>query len=310
MKIYPKTFSIETFLGCNARCIMCSVNEWSRDHGVMEMKLYDNIIEQVRSFKNEVYQFALFLDGEPLLDNYLHTRIEKAKIANIPNVGFTTNAFLFNKDDKIKKILNSNPDWIVVSFDSLIKENYEKIRLRLKFDRVFSNILNLINERNKYKKKTSICLRYIEQDINKNEFKEYFNFFSKKLNNDLDEIHFAKSHNWGGANEFGIKNGNSKCEFIYNRFVIMKDGTVPLCCIDFNAKEKMGNIKNDSILNIFNSQKWNNYRELHSKNLRCKIEICKNCDIPELELNQNLSNKFKPSGTVIAKTGSIAFKKN
>ena len=306
--IYPKTFSIETFLGCNARCTMCSVNDWEREHGLMKFDLYEKIISEVKTFKDEVYQFALFLDGEPLLDNLLHKRIELAKKAQINNVGFTTNAYLFNKDDRINKILDSEPDWIVISFDSLIKEHYEKIRLRLQYERVLDNIHELIKQRNSKNKKTTICVRYIEQDLNKLQFDDYKNYFSKILNNDLDEIHYAKEHNWGVGN--GVKIGATRCHFIYNRFVIMRDGKVPLCCIDFNAEELMGNIKNESILEIFNSKKWNIMRNMHSNNERKKIEICKNCNIPDLDNDKSLSKKLRPDGSTIWSHGSLPFKKS
>lgn len=305
--IYPKSLSIETFLGCNARCTMCSVSEWKRKHGQMDMDLFNNIIDQVKDFKEEIFQFALFLDGEPLLDDKLHERIDISKKNYIKNVGFTTNGFLFNKNDRIKNILESNPDWIVVSFDSLIKEHYEKIRVRLNYERTLDNIHELIKQRNLKNKKTTICIRYIEQQINKSQFKEYFDYFSKILNNELDEIHFAKEHNWGIGEAQNI--GTSKCHFIYNRFVIMKDGSVPLCCIDFNAEELMGNVKDESILNIFNSEKWNNYRNIHSANNRKKIKICENCNIPDLENDKSLSKKLRPDGSLIWNHGSLPFKK-
>ena len=106
--------NIETMHGCNARCLMCSVDSWERERGMMPAEVFETVVDQIGDFKEHLKSVALFLDGEPLIDRYLEDRIALCKSKGIPNVGFTTNGSLFNPD-RINNILEAGPDWIVVS---------------------------------------------------------------------------------------------------------------------------------------------------------------------------------------------------
>jgi wyosine [tRNA(Phe)-imidazoG37] synthetase (radical SAM superfamily) len=101
----------------------------------MTEPVFETILEQMNDFKSNLKSVALFLDGEPLIDRFLEHRITRCKSKDIPHLGFTTNGSLFNPE-RIQNILDAEPDWIVFSLDSMQKESYEKIRVRLKFERV------------------------------------------------------------------------------------------------------------------------------------------------------------------------------
>ena len=57
------------------------------------------------------------------------------------------------------------------------------------------------------------------------------------------------------------------------------DGRVPICCLDYNGEEIMGDLKTHSILEIINSTKYNNYRAYQlTKN---PPKICRCCNNPK-----------------------------
>ncbi|MDY6915707.1 MAG: SPASM domain-containing protein [Candidatus Cloacimonadota bacterium] len=64
------------------------------------------------------------------------------------------------------------------------------------------------------------------------------------------------------------------------QLVINWKGEVLLCCMDYYAKVVLGNIKNEKLWTIWNSEKFQNYRNLLKKGERQKIDICKHCDDP------------------------------
>ncbi len=75
------------------------------------------------------------------------------------------------------------------------------------------------------------------------------------------------------------KNANKPCLRPSTQLVINWKGNVLLCCNDYYEKYIFGNVKNESILKIWNSNSFKNYRTiLKEKGGRKKIEICKNCD--------------------------------
>lgn len=81
---------------------------------------------------------------------------------------------------------------------------------------------------------------------------------------------------------FNIKNKNinKPCLRPSNQLVINWKGNVLLCCNDYYEEYIFGNIKNESIVKIWDSNQFKKYREiLRKKAGRNKIDICKNCDM-------------------------------
>jgi radical SAM protein with 4Fe4S-binding SPASM domain len=272
----PSQVSIETVLGCNARCVMCSVHEWVRPHGMMTDAVFELALSQLSDLKNDLNYVGLFLDGEPLIDRFLEHRIARCKAVGLRNVGFTSNASLLS-EDRAQTILESR---------------------RLKYDRVLANIKNFISRRDQTGAPTRIILRHIEHAGNRGEFDSYRAYFSTLLDNDRDEMSRSSVHNFamGGSSATGL--GSTPCGYLDNRVVIFVDGQVPLCCVDYNGRQSMGNIQQQHILEIFNSQKWNQYREIHAQGRRNTIDVCNGCDVPELEAQEKLHVKMTPSGEV------------
>jgi sulfatase maturation enzyme AslB (radical SAM superfamily) len=299
-KYIPETMNIETVLGCNARCIMCSIGTWEREHGMMDPDVFAEIVEQMKDFKDNLKSVALFLDGEPLIDKHLETRIAHAKRSGIPNIGFTSNGSLFSLE-RTRAILEAEPDWIVFSLDSLRKETYEQIRVRLKFDRVQKNVAEMIRMRDRMGAKTRLIVRFIEQDLNRGQFEEFKNHYSALLDNERDEIHFSGTHNWSMAGaEKGVDYGNTACGYLFSKFTIFRDGSVPICCIDFNGAHVMGNVMQNHILEIYNSAEYNSARDTHSRGQRGTMHLCDTCDVPETNHKGVLSMKIQPDGKMIS----------
>ena len=304
MYIYPSQISIETFHGCNARCTFCHVNEWSRTQGEMKDETLNEIIKQLSSWpKGKIKQTALMLNGEPLFDKKLELRLKKCKENNLPNVGFTTNAGLMTKD-RAEKIVDSDPDYVVFSFDTLNKEKYEEGRLRLKYERVLSNIENFIKIRNKKNSKIRIVLRHIDFKGDKEEFRKYINFFKERLVNGQDEFSYTKVHNSAFASSIkeGLNSnseilyGDTPCGAVFNRLTIQHDGQVVLCPHDYDGIFNFGNVMEGNLLDFFNNEEFNNIRKLHSEKKRYKMKKCDGCDEPELNKTGDMYAKYTIEG--------------
>jgi MoaA/NifB/PqqE/SkfB family radical SAM enzyme len=75
MKI-PKSLSIETVYGCNARCIMCPIDyPAKRKKQIMSSKMYKYIIDSMAKYVDDINMLNLFGLGEPFLDPQLLDRI-------------------------------------------------------------------------------------------------------------------------------------------------------------------------------------------------------------------------------------------
>ena len=74
---YPKYVEIETVNACNARCPMCTINDWERNYPVMKDDVFNKISDDVISNKEKIKRVSLYRDGEPLIDKKMPKRINK-----------------------------------------------------------------------------------------------------------------------------------------------------------------------------------------------------------------------------------------
>ncbi len=302
--LYPTQVSIETVHGCNARCVFCSVDIWEKPKQPMDTETFEIILKQLAQWgPDHLKQTGLALNGEPLLDPQLAERIKQCKNAKLPNVGFTTHGSLLTAE-KAAAILAAAPDYVVFSFDSLDAESYEAHRRNLKHSEVLGNIRNFIEQRNALNSNTRIVIRHIDYDGLNQNFADYRAYFSALLKNDLDEIGYTKLHNssvrdsikWReGALKQGCF-GTNRCGAPFNRLTIQANGDVVMCPNDFNAEMKIGHVREDTLLNIFNCEKMINIRNVHQAGQRNSLAKCDTCDEPELNASGDAYAKFTPDG--------------
>ena len=80
-----------------------------------------------------------------------------------------------------------------------------------------------------------------------------------------------------GDGKFHIKNDLlSHCWKMWHSCVITWDGKVVPCCFDKDAKHQLGDMNEQSFSEIWNSEPYNNFRDLLMKS-RSSIDICTNC---------------------------------
>ena len=84
---YPKYVEIETVNACNARCKMCTINDWERNYPTMKDDVFTKIADDLIENKRFLKRVSLYRDGEPLLDKKLPQRIKYLKDGGVENIG-------------------------------------------------------------------------------------------------------------------------------------------------------------------------------------------------------------------------------
>ena len=191
---YPKFIEIETMSGCNAKCIMCPVPTQKRK-GIIKDNLFTKIVDEISHYKDWINFVSLSRNGEPLLDKKLPSRVKQLKDAGIKYVSFSTNASLLTRE-KGKELLESGLDELRISIDGFSKNTFETVRKGLDYEQVKMNALNFIKMRNDAGIKPSIQIRFVEQEENKHEIKEWTNFWSSVISKN-DVVASKKMHSWG-----------------------------------------------------------------------------------------------------------------
>jgi radical SAM protein with 4Fe4S-binding SPASM domain len=300
---FPRYLEIETVHACNARCTICTINEWTRSRKPMEERLFAKIAEELIENKKEIKRVSLYRDGEPLLDPKLPDRIALLGQAGVGDLSISTNVSLLT-ESRAKDILDAGVDLVIMSIDSLRKDVYESIRVGLDFEQVMENALRFIQLRERMNSHARIWMRMIVQESNQHEWPEYLAYWSPKLR-ETDRIYYHTLNNWGNQ----LKNFKPvarsyepflPCVALWSLLAIFTNGDASLCNVDFNGKYTVGNVSQQSISEIWRSSALNDFRDRHLVGDKAAIDICERCNVwdepPDLE---SVSSRYAQADPVV-----------
>ena len=127
--------------------------------------------------------------GEPLLDKNLENRVRYAKKAGIEKVKIFSNGALLT-EKRAKGLIEAGLDEIKVSMDGATRDEFERIRVPLKYDAVVENIRRLVAYRNEVGSRLRIkfaCVSTSDKEAT-----------IQSLEKIVDRFSFGKIHNWNG----------------------------------------------------------------------------------------------------------------
>lgn len=269
---FPKQVRIENTNLCNASCIMCPREQLSRAKGTMDLEFFSRILKELA--EGGIKTIHLHGYGEPFLDRNIFEKIRLAKRAGIAHTFLITNASLLD-DERIKRLLGSGLDAMKISFYGIDKAEYESIHKGLSFDEVKGNIEHLLREKRKSGgKKPLVIVRY-EGSLPK--------FFRFALQWGLKTgIAYARFHNYAYGRAYSrpkIWRKKRTCPIVRRSVMqVLWDGAVVPCCYDFDGRVILGDLKRQTVREVWNSEEYERFREIHSKREYERIPICYNCD--------------------------------
>jgi len=293
--VIPKRIQLETIFGCNASCTMCMVDEpTSRSKGRMSQDLFMATIDEFADYKDQLEKVDLFGIGEPLLDKLIFERIAYAKSKGLPSVAISTNADLLDHD-AAKDLLDSGIDTVIFSIDGTDAKTHEAIRMNTNFDRIIENVERVVGLRNARNSKTRFVFRFIVQDSNRHQWEGFRELWRSKINAEKGDLVIGYDvQSWGGsvgANTQDLPEVPPElpCHHVSDRMIILRDGTVPLCCADVHDPElDLGNVRGGSAIETYNGPRFREIREMHMRGRRNDLRICRDCTILNSELTQKI----------------------
>jgi len=278
---FPRYFEIETVNTCNARCTMCTIEDWDRPVVRMSDALFEKIARELADHRGVLRSVSLFRDCEPLIDKKLAQKVALLKGLDVPHVGICTNGSLLDEERAVG-LLEAGIDKVQFSIDSMRKDIYESIRVRLNFETVIRNAEAFIKLRDRINPRTQIRVRMIDMPENRDEQDAYRAFWQPKLG-PQDVCDVRTYHNWGG--QLDGYHGEARaaneipCLWHWASFAIFSSGEVPLCGIDFNNRYPSGNVNESSIHDIWTSTLMKQRRMMHLMGLRGEHAMCGTCNV-------------------------------
>lgn len=268
---------IEITNNCGLSCSFCPSN--SNKKLYMDIEIFDKILKNLHS-----KEIALHVAGDPLLNKKLGQYFDLAQKYKF-SVILTTNGFFINKHD-FATLLHASIKQINISLDS-----FNNNRTRLSIDEYLYPIFELIDFKLEQNTNHIINLRLWNLNADNSEnsynnliFQKIENHFNIKINkNNIKHrhnirvakktlIHFHEYFEWPSLSNPIYR--DSPCLGLNSQIAILVDGRVVPCCLDLNANVNLGNINQNSLVEILkNSSKI-------AKNLKNGTpteELCKRC---------------------------------
>ncbi len=287
LPFFPRYIDIELTNRCNFHCLMCPTGTGmvKRKKGTLDNSIFNMILEQIRPHKTPI-RFIRW--GEPLLHPELFNYIKKLhSIGSIVHIN--TNGSLMN-EEIIEKIIASNLDSIKFSFQGVDKKSYSEMRNIDFFDQLLK-IIELVHKKRGNRKKPfihiSTTITY-ENAQQVSQFKEQANQYADLVTvgrTILEHIDPTKVK----LNESAIQTlielkkqesvvkKHPECPEVFDKLSINWDGTVSACCGDYDKKMLVGNLKSNTLAEIWKNRPMNRYRTLLAEMRHDEITLCSTC---------------------------------
>lgn len=286
----PLVIMLEPTNRCTFKCAFCPTGDLGllaktpkRPLGDMSLKLFKKIIDDLADFAPSIIKrVQLFKDGESLLHPDIIEMIEYTKKSKfIKEVDITTNASLVD-DEMASKLVDTKIDTIRVSFEgSIDNEMYKKLtKTDYTYDQIKENFYKLYYA----KKKKNLIKPFLEAKVIDTGFsQEKIDKFYKDFEGVADEITvdpLVDRKKLTGKIIKGQKDllVNKVCSVPFYNLTINHDGTVSVCCVDWNYTTIVGNLNESSVFDVWHGDEMYEFRKMHVEKEASKHNLCNKCE--------------------------------
>lgn len=274
----PPIVFIEITNRCNLNCIMCDRSSMKRKSEFMDMGLFRRIIDNAARIGVPDVKLNRF--GEPLLHPNLLEMVEYARNKPFSKVYFTSNALLLD-EHKSRALIQAGLDAITFSIDGATKETYEKIRRGGSYEKAVNNVLRFHAIRKELGSRTPITS--LNTILMKETEEEIFDVLDK-WEPVFDVVNLIPVGTYGNiesrstVEQSGCDFETIPCHHIFDRLMVFTNGDATVCCGDIDGVLSVGNLREQTIEELWKGEKFNRIRRLHLKRDFREIPVCTGCD--------------------------------
>lgn len=312
----PFTIAIDTCGVCNLACNFCPCNtsDYKKEerHQKMSWEFFVKIIDDIKEFDVKLKYISLYGYGEPLLHEKIVDMIAYTKKADVAGyVEITTNGLLLSREIS-EKLVNAGLDQLKVSLNGLTAEDYQNSCSRqVDVEKVRENIEYLYCiSRGKLKLLVKGTNQFVksEQEIEvfKNSFASISDYcYVEDIIENWGELRIdAQKYNELKIGSFDWMKVENICTAPLIYLMVHASGIVSPCSTDWGMDMPMGNVKEESLQDIWQGEK---IRKLQLSLLRQEKGVFPNCDVCE-KRNRDEINDVAPImiDAILKKSGEIS----
>lgn len=288
LKSFPWVAGIDPANICVLSCPLCPTGQ--KKEGVTpKIITFEEFKKYFDQIKNYLFFIRLYDWGEPFLCKDIWKIVE---YCHKNNVGVIINSnFNAVKEKDIKKMIKYKIDYLMLSIDGVTQEIYEKYRCGGNLKKVFQLLSDLIKlKKEKKVKYPFIHWQYLLSKKNKCEC-EKAQLKAKKMGVDLFEVHnlrlFTSADDKPDMDifkewvlgDFSQQQGGKTCHILWTSANITPTGLFAPCHGIYNEKYSFGDLKKESLKEIWNNELFQEARERFvEKDFKARTDlICHKC---------------------------------
>ena len=274
---------IENTNRCGYRCFFCPRESLSRKQGFMPVGDFELVLERVGIHAGRVDLHGF---GEPLLDLELPRKLEivrKTWSACQPVIYSTLGVHL---SDAAAVALIRHLSRLEVSFYGTNRDSYRSTHGVDRFEMAKSNLVRLARLRTEERSSMEIVVRAFPKhdsvkqpgasDAELAQFVEWVNSLG------VQAIRERPLHNYGNGRSYNDINTSQPCSLIWGlRYRILQvtwNLDIIPCCFDFDAAMAFGNLRHQSLAEIFSGAAYAKLYRAHATNDLKDYPVCASCE--------------------------------
>lgn len=296
----PYSMIIDPCNLCNFKCNFCALQSQNEklnfQKQLMDKRLFFKIIDDLTEFPEQLKVLRISGQGEPLLNPDLPEMIQYAKDKQVAEfIETITNGSRLNPKLS-QSLINSGIDRIRISIEALDADGYYDIAgAKINFDNFVTNIKYLHDISGNCEIYCKIVDVAVPTDSDKQKFYNLFGDICDRIF--VDNViplwsDFEKIKNNMIIGEKGMHGQKIQdvmvCPYPFYSLVVNSDGEVTTCCADWKRKLVIGNLREQSMKEIWRGDILRNFWINLLKGKKNIYEMCKKCLLPMYDCNDNI----------------------
>ena len=295
---YAYEWEIDTTNICQLKCPLChtGLDTINRHKGVMHFDLYKQTVDEI---KDHCIWLSLYSWGEPFLNKEIDRYVAYASEANIATI-ISSNLNKPLTPDMAERLVRSGLDVLIVSLDGTTQEVYDVYRVGGHLDRVLDN-MRLLSQK---KKELGSSTPYMEWQFIVMRQNEHQVAEARRMAGEMgvDGIVFKKVDFPHGMEDENLverwapvearsyrkeqpfdkpyRENGARCWRLWRSGVVNWDGGYAPCCYLNDASDDFGDIKENSIKEIWNNEQYVTARGLFKNGtVPSRYVGCMDCNV-------------------------------
>lgn len=278
---------------CNFRCVYCAhssgLKQFEAQYGLkpesMSLQTFKRAIDQLKEFPQKLKVINLSGQGEPLLNRDIVEMIRYAKQAQVTErIEIISNASLLTHEFS-EQLIQAGLDCIRISLQGMTSQKYKEVcGYSLDIDKLFNEIGYFYQ----IKKQCDVFVKIMDISLEDGEEEKFYHVFENK--SDRMYVEKCKPVYDGVELTKGIEVETDRygrrhkprmvCPLPFYMLGILPDGTVSPCETIY-IPEKLGNIWDKSLLDIWNGEDLKRFQQMQMDKLRKDNPQCARCCAPD-----------------------------